>query len=493
MSRRYLGLPGREELLRHNAELGGEPYEYYAATADGDLPRVASLIAADLHERWWTDAAFEESRRLYRATTSQSALKIEISRQLANSSRALPTSGPLAKEVEKLRAATIDGVITTNYDRLLEDIFPDFEVFVSQDQMLFAHAQGVGEIYTIHGSYEDPHSLVLTAEDYARFKERNPYVAGTLLTVFVEHPVVFLGYRLGDPNVTQVLQSIASVLTNDRIGELQGRLIFVEWNADVTNPKLDRIPFLTDSYNLSMLRAEVAEYSVLYDVLARIRRRFPAPVLRQVKQRIYELVQTNDPNGRLHVQDLEPDADPAEIDVVLGVGAIARQLERAYRGLNRDDLSEDVVTRGSELDPRRVVADVAPGIARNVHVPIFKYLRACRLLEDDGTLTDAASVDERVADRVATVRDRLRVPTGYEKRAAAAAEEAGDFNTLMNQARPRDVLIAAPLLPAERQNPEALRQFLLSHREPDGDQMFYLGLWHRGVCLYDWLHYGLRI
>jgi hypothetical protein len=139
------------------------------------------------------------------------------------------------------------------------------------------------------------------------------------------------------------------------------------------------------------------------------------------------------------------------------------------------------------------VEDVVPGIGRNVHVPIFKYLRVSGLLEDDGRLKDAASVDERVADRVASIRDHLRVPTGYEKRAAAAAEEAGDFNTLVKQRRPRDVLIAAPVLPAERQDPEALRQFLLNRREPDGDPVFYLGLWHRGVCLYDWLHYGLRI
>jgi hypothetical protein len=59
VSRRYLGLDGWKDLLRRFAAVAGEEYDYYAATAGGDLPRVASLIAADLHEvrRERTDSA----------------------------------------------------------------------------------------------------------------------------------------------------------------------------------------------------------------------------------------------------------------------------------------------------------------------------------------------------------------------------------------------------------------------------------------------------
>lgn len=358
--------------------------------------------------------------------------------------------------------------------------------------MLFAHAQGVGEIYKIHGSCEDPDSLVLTAEDYERFNDRNPYLAAKLLTVFVEHPVLFLGYALGDANVTQILRSIAGVLTNDRIQELQDRLIFIEWSETSTNPKLEPIPFVTEGYTIPMLRAQVQDYVELYEVLGSIDRRFPARVLRQLKERVYDLVRTNDPTGKLFVQDLEPDIDAAEVDVVLGVGAIEKQLAHSYRGLSRNDLAEDLVSKGGDLNARRVVAEVLPTIGRHIHVPIFKYLREAGLLEDDGTLKDKASVDERVADRVDNIADHFRVAQGYERRAAAAVDQAGDFKGLVEACRPRDVLIAAPLLTPEQQNPEALRRFLLSNREPDGDATFYVTLWHRGVCLYDWLQYARR-
>jgi hypothetical protein len=90
-------------------------------------------------------------------------------------------------------------------DLLLEDIFPDFEVFVSQDELLFSSSQGIGEIYKIHGCCSKPNSLVATKEDYERFDERNPYLAAKLLTVFAEHPIIFLGYSLNDRNISSIL------------------------------------------------------------------------------------------------------------------------------------------------------------------------------------------------------------------------------------------------------------------------------------------------
>ncbi|MGO9789150.1 MAG: SIR2 family NAD-dependent protein deacylase [Solirubrobacteraceae bacterium] len=102
----------------------------------------------------------------------------------------------------------IDGVITTNFDPLLEMLFPQFRVFVGQEELLFEDLMSVGEIYKIQGSHEEPDSLVLTKEDYERFGRENPVLAAKLMTVFVEHPVVFLGYSLSDPNVAAILQAI---------------------------------------------------------------------------------------------------------------------------------------------------------------------------------------------------------------------------------------------------------------------------------------------
>jgi hypothetical protein len=67
MSRRYPALPGWEAPLRRYADVAGRPYEYFAATAGGDYPAIATLIARELHEAWWNDDAFEDSRAEYPA------------------------------------------------------------------------------------------------------------------------------------------------------------------------------------------------------------------------------------------------------------------------------------------------------------------------------------------------------------------------------------------------------------------------------------------
>ena len=214
----------------------GQPYEYYFASANGDLPAVASAIATDMHERWWNEDRYLESRNLFAsaAVRRDSALKIEIARYMASSIDRLPVQGPLATEIEKLRGIVVDGIVTTNYDPLLEKLFPDFRAFIGQDELLFSDPQGIGEIYKIHGSHDVPNSLVLTAEDYERFRDRNPYLAAKLLTIFVEHPVVFVGYSLADPNVIDIVVSIAVCLTTENIGKLQDRLVFVQWDPDAT-------------------------------------------------------------------------------------------------------------------------------------------------------------------------------------------------------------------------------------------------------------------
>ena len=202
LSRRYLDLDGWEALLRRLSDLTGGDFDFYYATAEGEFPAIATLIADGLHERCWTEGRFEAHRETYKGRLHHrdSALKAEASIYLADSINRWPRSGPLGDEITALGKVVIDGIITTNFDPLLEHLFPEFRVFVGQELLLFNEALGVAENYKIHGSYEDPDSLVLTSSDYERFHQRNPYLAAKLMTIFVEHPIVFLGYSLSDPN-----------------------------------------------------------------------------------------------------------------------------------------------------------------------------------------------------------------------------------------------------------------------------------------------------
>lgn len=195
MSRRYINAETWNDLLsKMTIDLGlPRPYEYYLSNADYDLPKVASLMGKEFNSSWWSNKEFKSSREEYskQAKSTFSPLKFEICQYLLKKQAKILTD--LEPEINIFKKIKIDGVITTNWDTLLEAFFPDFKTYVGQDELIFSEIYSVGEIYKIHGSLTNPESLTLTDEDYEVFHQRNPYLAAKLLTIFVEHPHCFHG------------------------------------------------------------------------------------------------------------------------------------------------------------------------------------------------------------------------------------------------------------------------------------------------------------
>ena len=75
----------------------------------------------------------------------------------------------------------LSGVITTNYDLLIDNALTSFTSYCGQDELLFNSAFNVAEIYHIHGSISKPETLVLTSDDYASFEEKQDYLAANCL------------------------------------------------------------------------------------------------------------------------------------------------------------------------------------------------------------------------------------------------------------------------------------------------------------------------
>ena len=322
LSRRYLGLEDWDGLLRRFAALTDFPYEYFRSTGNGLPPAIATEIARELHTVWWQNERFEDARNRYRSdvTRSDSALKIEISQYLENVSARRTAGSEFAEELEILAKGTIDGVITTNWDLLLEDVFPAFEVYAGQDELLFSASQGIGEIYKIHGCCSKPNSLIATAQDYERFEKRNPYLAAKLLTIFAEHPIIFLGYSINDQNISTIIQSIALCLTSENINKLRDRLILVRWDSTEEGYRWEDSTLVTHGFSIPVKTATTNSFLPVFNCLASLPRKFPARVLRRLKEHVYELVHDNDPADRLHVMDIDDDSDISQIKIVYGVG-----------------------------------------------------------------------------------------------------------------------------------------------------------------------------
>jgi hypothetical protein len=493
VSRRYLKADGWVQLLKRMAALTPHPYAYYATKANNNSPATASAIAEQFHELWWTDDRFEDSREQFgdRLTSKEGPLKVEVARYTESVLRDLPPDRSVeGQELTRLRKAVIDGLITTNYDGLLEFIFPDYRTYVGQDELLFGDSQGIGEIYKIHGSANSPESLVLTTADYERFNERNPYLAAKLLTIFVEHPVIFLGYSLNDPNVTDVLVSVAKVLTTENLSKLQGQLIFVQWVDGKPEPTLVSTQIAASGFTIPVQQLTVGNYLGLFDILAGLRRKFPARLLRRLKEHVYDLVYSSDPDSKLAVLGIDDTTNLKDLEVVFGVGILNQLGHQGYVGLKRFDLLMDVLAPKSKYDAARMVDEALPAILKLPgQTPIFRYLREAGRLRDDGATAPGTDLDDRLSRRVAEVQKGFSPPAQSINRSQTAAQDVGfDVARLAAEKPLPDALLGILSFPHHEIDLDALRAFLAD--QSDAFNTNNSSAWSKAVCLYDFVRYA---
>jgi len=116
-------------------------------------------------------------------------------------------SAELDAEIKALKNMSPHAIITTNYDQTIEPLFPDYQSVIGQQIMRLGYL-AIGEIFNIHGCRSQPLSLILNEADYTRFNNDHKYLSAKLLTYFIEHPLLFIGYRAEDPNIKSVLYDV---------------------------------------------------------------------------------------------------------------------------------------------------------------------------------------------------------------------------------------------------------------------------------------------
>jgi hypothetical protein len=381
ISRRYISLPTWEALLA-KFSICGKEFGYYRSAADGSLPLAASMLAEDFHKLWWNDDRFKASRSKYESLIKNKAdpLKYEIA-EFIQAHSSLGTAPEITAEVALLKNSCVDAIITTNWDCLLEGLFPEFRVFSGQDELLFANPSMIAEIYKIHGSCTKPPSMVATKEDYTAFEERNPYLASKLLTIFLEHPIIFFGYSLTDTNIGLILDSIVRCMGTGHLNQLQNRLFFVEWSPDTKTPTMSQSVYRLNSPGsapLPITLIQTSSFLPVFEALQEKHRKIPLRILRYCKEQLYELVHSNAPGDRLCVLPFEDSPKLDRVEFVVGVGASnAVAAGKGYAMISRRDLIEDYLFDWQKFDPKLLLQHTLPVFLKSSkYTPVLKYLHA---------------------------------------------------------------------------------------------------------------------
>lgn len=238
LSKRYINAPSWDELLSFLAQkcpLITKDYAYYKQTYT--TPLAIGQEFAKLYQEWaWSSGKSEFPEHLFSDTVPKDAyIKFKISEHLDSM---LPSSidkidSAFQKEIIALQSIRPHAIITTNYDRLLEIVFPEYQPIIGQ-QIISGASISVGEIFKIHGCTSLPENIVFTQSDYDLFTKKKKYLSAKLLTYFSEHPLLFIGYSANDPNIRAILSDIDEALPVS--GGVIPNVYIVEWK-NLPNPK----------------------------------------------------------------------------------------------------------------------------------------------------------------------------------------------------------------------------------------------------------------
>lgn len=391
ISRRYLNLPDWGGLLKEFSD----DTEYYIQKYNANYPKVATALEELFFETFWNTKKYEKMKESYLKTNlkgQQYPLKYAIAEFFKNYK--INEEDSLQDEIEALKKVNVDGIITTNYDIFLESIF-DFTVYKGQDELLFTKTLEIAEIYKIHGCASKFETIVITENDYAKFHEQNIYLTSKLTSLFIEHPIIFLGYSLSDNNVISILKNIASSIGKNHLNKLQDRIVFIEYETDTSKHLLEKSTKTIDNLIIPITLIKTNNFLSIYKALAKTQRKIPAKCLRLVESNIYELIKTNDPKGKMAVVDIEKINDYTDIEFYAGVGVISEISNKGYNCIETIDLFEDLIFDVNNYKfPENIITKTLPMIFQKTpalkSIPIFKYLYAMGINKenymDDTTL-----------------------------------------------------------------------------------------------------------
>ena len=387
ITRRYYHLPDWVGLLTHFAELlkkdefAFRAYESRvpAGTKQEDkLPMVASLIERDFNLAWFDNAPGVRSG-VEDVTTAVSGGTSPFKAEIAAYLKSLSTvDDELITEVEKLKAiskSNLSGVITTNYDQFFEETFEGYKAFVGQDELVFSQLQGVAEIYKIHGSVETPRSIVINQEDYERFRQKGKYLAAKLMTIFMEYPIIFIGYSLSDADIQAILADVVECLPPEKVPLLQKRFVFVEYKPMQIGAEVSGLSMTFGDKVIEMTRVALADFCILYDALSVKKAALPVKILRRFKDELYTFALTKEPGITMQVASLD-DRRIDENTLALTIGLAQTGRYGLARAVNSEKWYRNIVLQDLPYTVEDMLEYVYPELAKqnSWKLPVWFYI-----------------------------------------------------------------------------------------------------------------------
>uniref|UniRef100_UPI0032E527DB SIR2 family protein n=1 Tax=Comamonas sp. UBA7528 TaxID=1946391 RepID=UPI0032E527DB len=311
-SKRYAQGPNWEELLAMLAEKCPEidkDFAYYKQTYKGDLKAIGTVFT-DLYREW----AWGEGKSLFPPEYFDASAPpdifikhtvAELLKNLGPHAEGSYGSDSLNAEIEALKNISAHAIITTNYDQVIEPLFPEYEVVVGQ-QIIRKGYLAIGEIFKIHGCLTQPQSLVLNEADYLRFDEDHKYLSAKLLTYFIEHPLLFVGYRADDPNIKAILYDVFRMVRAST-SDIVPNIFILQWDPTLTEssppPAREHVISVAPDINIRIKSITSASFEWVFKAFGQAGNleKINTKLLRALMARSVELIRSDIPKKHVEI------------------------------------------------------------------------------------------------------------------------------------------------------------------------------------------------
>ena len=385
-TKRYLGLENREELLKKfisdisDDEFKYEMYANKVLEEDyyGKQAAIAKLLEKDYNDMVFNSSKFNNFKNRNKDLIKKgiSPFKIAIGEYFENVKYDNTKKIEEIELLKEIQQRNISGIITTNYDKFLEKIFQNFKVFAGQEELIFSNLEGIAEIYKIHGTSSSPETIIITSDDYKKFEEKSDYLTAKLLTIFLEYPIIFIGYSINDKNIKNIFSSIAKCLNQKQLEKLKQRLIFIEYSLENTSIDTHSIDF-NNGKIIEMIKIKTNNFSEIYKSLKEIKAKYSPRVIRDLRNEIYKLVENTNPNSLIVATGFENLNKLDETKLyTIGIG-----VKDGYGiPITAEKIYEDIVLDNGYFSPDLIVSYYLPNLLKTNSggLPIYKYLKDYR-------------------------------------------------------------------------------------------------------------------
>lgn len=323
-------------LLRHiSLELKGNT-EYYldikaSCEKEGhyDFLKMASLIENDFNRVLLDDrnGKFKETNDSFyegmKNGINQSRFKIYIS-SLLGSLEIRENMEDEISELKKIRK-NIASIITTNYDRFVEETF-EFQPLIGNDILL---SNPYGAVYKIHGCVSNPSKIIITENDYKKFDSKYELIRAQLLSIFIHNPIVFMGYGIGDENIKSLLKTIFTYVepNSEDAKKIRGNFLLVEHEKDslshdITEHDIDLEGFSTIRIN----KIKTDDFKEVYSAISDLELPISAMDIRKVQNVVKEIYA----GGSIKVNVTEDLDSLNNSDKIIAIGS-SRTIQYQYQ------------------------------------------------------------------------------------------------------------------------------------------------------------------